>query len=329
MLARAKWRASWTPWDNLKQRMVLTVCYATDLRISEAVRLTPAAIDSKRMVIRVEQGKGRKDRYVVLSAKLLDSIRYRCHPITCINRRDPILSPSAGTAYAISAGGSKANENSLTAYIATGASGLSIVDLTNVAKPTVLSTTVLDGDAVDVAVDEGNQIAVVAGGNAGLHIVDVSNLSAPKLLTDIPFPNPVVAVAVNDGVAYVAQGTGVTMVDLAMDTVLATLDLFATGGTTLTGLALSGTTLVTMDPAQMLHAVTVTGAVMTARGSLTLPAGSGNVLIGDHAAVAGTSGVSAARSCAQRVTSENRPSSAGVVRMIARSDHWRCVSTPR
>jgi integrase/recombinase XerD len=60
---------------NPKQRMVLTVCYATGLRISEAVRLTPAAIDSKRMVIRVEQGKGRKDRYVMLSPKLLDLLR--------------------------------------------------------------------------------------------------------------------------------------------------------------------------------------------------------------------------------------------------------------
>ena len=61
--------------DNLKQRMVLTVCYATGPRISEAVRLTPAAIDSQRMVIRVEQGKGRKDRYVMLSPKLLDMLR--------------------------------------------------------------------------------------------------------------------------------------------------------------------------------------------------------------------------------------------------------------
>src|SRR5271156_6766401 len=61
--------------NNPKQRMVLTVCYATGLRISEAVRLTPAAIDSKRMVIRVEQGKGRKDRYVMLPPTLLDMLR--------------------------------------------------------------------------------------------------------------------------------------------------------------------------------------------------------------------------------------------------------------
>lgn len=61
--------------NNLKHRVILTVCYATGLRISEAVRLTPAAIDSKRMVIRVEQGKGRKDRYVMLPPKLLDILR--------------------------------------------------------------------------------------------------------------------------------------------------------------------------------------------------------------------------------------------------------------
>jgi site-specific recombinase XerD len=58
--------------DNLKHRVILTVCYATGLRISEAVRLKATAIDSKRMVIGVEQGKGRKDRYVMLPPKLLD-----------------------------------------------------------------------------------------------------------------------------------------------------------------------------------------------------------------------------------------------------------------
>ena len=69
--------------DNLKHRVILTVCYATGLRISEAVRLRPAAIDSERMVIRVEQGKGRKDRYVMLPPKLLDMLRdywKRAHP---------------------------------------------------------------------------------------------------------------------------------------------------------------------------------------------------------------------------------------------------------
>ena len=69
--------------DDPQHRMILTICYAGGLRISEAVRLKPAAIDRKRMVIRVEQGKGHKDRYVMLSPKLLAMLREywrRTHP---------------------------------------------------------------------------------------------------------------------------------------------------------------------------------------------------------------------------------------------------------
>jgi len=60
---------------GLKHCTILTTCYAAGLRISETVRLKPADIDSQRMVIRVEQGKGQKDRYVMLSPKLLESLR--------------------------------------------------------------------------------------------------------------------------------------------------------------------------------------------------------------------------------------------------------------
>jgi integrase/recombinase XerD len=65
---------------NRKHRTILTVCYAAGLRISEAVSLKPTHIDSQRMVIRVEQGKGAKDRYVMLSARLLEILRqwWRC-----------------------------------------------------------------------------------------------------------------------------------------------------------------------------------------------------------------------------------------------------------
>ena len=48
--------------EHIQHRTILTTCYATGLRLSEAVHLKPCDIDSRRMVIRVEQGKGQKDR---------------------------------------------------------------------------------------------------------------------------------------------------------------------------------------------------------------------------------------------------------------------------
>jgi site-specific recombinase XerD len=60
---------------NLKHRMVLMSCYSAGLRISEAVHLKANDIDSQRMQIRVEQGKGKKDRYTLLSTTLLEELR--------------------------------------------------------------------------------------------------------------------------------------------------------------------------------------------------------------------------------------------------------------
>src|SRR5262245_19238931 len=60
---------------GLKYRAALSVAYGAGLRANEVISLKVSDIDSTRMVIRVEQGKGRKDRYVMLSAPLLELLR--------------------------------------------------------------------------------------------------------------------------------------------------------------------------------------------------------------------------------------------------------------
>ncbi|MDF7802181.1 tyrosine-type recombinase/integrase, partial [Pontiellaceae bacterium B1224] len=68
---------------NPKHRALLMSVYGAGLRVGEAVMLKPAHIESQRGLIRVEQGKGNKDRYTMLPDRLLDELRryYRCfHP---------------------------------------------------------------------------------------------------------------------------------------------------------------------------------------------------------------------------------------------------------
>jgi site-specific recombinase XerD len=61
--------------ENVKHKAILMTTYSAGLRISEVINLKIKDIDSNRMQIRVEQAKGKKDRYTLLSTKLLDLLR--------------------------------------------------------------------------------------------------------------------------------------------------------------------------------------------------------------------------------------------------------------
>ena len=60
---------------SIKHRTILMTAYAAGMRVSEAIHLKVTDIDSQRMMLRVDQGKGRKDRYVMLSPRLLEALR--------------------------------------------------------------------------------------------------------------------------------------------------------------------------------------------------------------------------------------------------------------
>jgi len=60
---------------SLRDRALLETGYATGMRVGEVTRLLITDLDSGRMAIRVDQGKGRKDRYVMLSQSLLETLR--------------------------------------------------------------------------------------------------------------------------------------------------------------------------------------------------------------------------------------------------------------
>jgi site-specific recombinase XerD len=78
-----------------KYKAALSAAYGAGLRVSEVVALKVSDIDSKRMLLRIEQGKGRKDRFAMLSPKLLELLRdwYRiARPaIWLFPGRDPML----------------------------------------------------------------------------------------------------------------------------------------------------------------------------------------------------------------------------------------------
>ncbi len=60
---------------NIKHKAILMLAYSAGLRLNEILHIKPSAIDSARMQVHVVQGKGKKDRYTILSGKALDILR--------------------------------------------------------------------------------------------------------------------------------------------------------------------------------------------------------------------------------------------------------------
>jgi site-specific recombinase XerD len=75
ILSRVEIRQLFDTTHNPKHRALLMTTYAAGLRVSEVVRLKVTDIDSNRMSIRVDQGKGAQDRYTLLSQRLLEELR--------------------------------------------------------------------------------------------------------------------------------------------------------------------------------------------------------------------------------------------------------------
>jgi integrase/recombinase XerD len=73
---------------TLKHRTALSVAYGAGLRVSEVIALKVSDIDSQRMLLRVEQGKGKKDRYALLPPILLERLPTWWRHAHATRRRD-------------------------------------------------------------------------------------------------------------------------------------------------------------------------------------------------------------------------------------------------
>ena len=77
---------------NIKHRIMLMLIYSAGVRVGEVVRLRPSDIDSDRMMIHIQGGKGKKDRLTILSGVVLEGLRsywraYHPKRFTCMSVR--------------------------------------------------------------------------------------------------------------------------------------------------------------------------------------------------------------------------------------------------
>ena len=218
-----------------------------------------------------------------------DSIRLGLNPLGNLGAPTGVLSSAAltGSAEAVAVSAAVADPNQLTAYVATGNRGLAVVDVTNFTKPSVLAEISLPGNNVDVAVDAARGVAAVAGGDAGLSLVDISKPTAPVLMQTVAFGVPVGAVQVRDGIAFVATGNDLALVNLLTGDLLQSVNLTTLGGSTVTSLGIDGSNLYSVDASHTLRSFAIDGSQLTVLGSLALPAGGGRLFVGGGVAYIG------------------------------------------
>jgi hypothetical protein len=194
-----------------------------------------------------------------------------------------------GTAKEVALEGSTRDATEQVAYVATGSSGLAIVEVSDFRNPLVLSQLQLVGDSTDVSVDSQFSIAAVASNSGGLHFVNVSDWNSPTVIRTIAVAANQVEVA--DGFAYVTVGGDLRSYNLLTGELVQSVTL-STGS--LVGLAREGNTLYTTDNLNVLRATTTVAGVLTPRDFLTIPLvpgqSAGKVFVGNGVAYIGAQG---------------------------------------
>ncbi len=152
------------------------------------------------------------------------------------------------------------------AYLATGAHGLAIVDVSNFAAPVLVAEMDLPGDAVDVAYEPELQMAVVAGGLGGVHLIDVADAQNLRLIRTLQTGQPATQVKVKDGAAFVATGADVRSYDLKLGV---QIEKVYAGGV-IGGMTAEGPFLYTATAGNLLTVIEVDGPFLTRRGQVRL-----------------------------------------------------------
>jgi Bacterial Ig-like domain/Bacterial pre-peptidase C-terminal domain/SdrD B-like domain/Bacterial Ig domain/LVIVD repeat len=172
-----------------------------------------------------------------------------------------------------------------TAYVATGTSGLAIVDVSRFNKPILLSQIDLPGVATDVAASLELGLVAVATGDGGLQIIDVTAPTQPLVRHTIPITAN--RIDMIDGVVYVASDDKLYSVDVVTGTILQRLVLHigGIGRSTLTDVVHERSMLYIMNSSMnsfdQLQAIDVTSGMMVRRDSLMMRGRNGRLFVGN------------------------------------------------